>query len=30
MAVLAQHLAIQDFNSLPKRQGFEPKERDSG
>ena len=28
LAALAQHLATQDFNSLPKMQGYEPK--DSG
>jgi hypothetical protein len=30
LAVLAQHLATQDFNSLPKTQGYQPKDADSG
>ena len=30
MAALAQHLATQDFNSLPKVQGYQPKDADSG
>ncbi len=30
LAALAQHLATQDFNSLPKRQGYQPKDVDSG
>jgi hypothetical protein len=30
LAVLAQHLATQDFNSLPKTQVYQPKEADSG
>jgi hypothetical protein len=30
MAALAQHLATQDFNSLPKTQGYQPKDADSG
>jgi hypothetical protein len=30
LAVLAQHLATQDFNSLPSTQGFQPKDGDSG
>lgn len=30
MAALAQHLAAQDFNSLPKSQGYQPKDADSG
>ena len=29
LAALAQHLATQDFNSLPKRQGYQPKDEDS-
>jgi hypothetical protein len=30
LAALAQHLATQDFNSLPKMQGYEPKGPASG
>jgi hypothetical protein len=30
MGALAQHLATQDFNSLPKTQGYQPKDADSG
>src|SRR5262249_41228768 len=30
LAALAQHLATQDFNSLPKTQGYQPKDADSG
>jgi hypothetical protein len=30
LAALAQHLATQDFNSLPKSQGYEPKGSASG
>src|SRR5262249_1614977 len=30
LAALAQHLATQDFHSLPKTQGYQPKEADSG
>src|SRR5712692_2664019 len=30
MAALALHLATQDFNSLPKMQGYQPKDADSG
>jgi hypothetical protein len=30
MAALAQHLASQDFNSLPKSQGFQPDDNGSG
>jgi len=30
LAALAQHLATQDFNSLPKTQGFQPKDGESG
>jgi hypothetical protein len=30
LAVLAQHLATQDFDSLPKTQGYQPKDADSG
>jgi hypothetical protein len=30
LAALAQHLATQDFNSLPKTQGYQPKDSDSG
>jgi hypothetical protein len=28
LAALAQHLATQDFNSLPKMQGYEPRDAD--
>jgi hypothetical protein len=30
LAALAQHLATQDFSSLPKSQGFQPKDAESG
>ena len=30
MAALAQHLATQNFNSLPKTQGFQLEDADSG
>ena len=30
LAALAQHLATQGFNSLPKTQGYQPKHADSG
>jgi hypothetical protein len=30
LAALAQHLATQDFNSLPKTQGYQPKDADRG
>jgi hypothetical protein len=30
MAALAQHFATQDFNSLPKTQGYQPKDAGSG
>jgi hypothetical protein len=30
VAALAQHLATQDFDSLPKTQGYQPKDRESG
>jgi len=30
LAALAQHLATQDFNSLPKTQGYQPKASESG
>lgn len=30
MAALAQHLATQDFKTLPKTQGYQPKEANSG
>jgi hypothetical protein len=30
LAALAQHLATQDFNSLPKTQGYQPKDADGG
>src|SRR5262249_39729654 len=30
MAALAQHLATQDFNSLPKLQGYQPQDAESG
>jgi hypothetical protein len=30
LAALAQHLATQEFNALPKTQGYQPKDADSG
>jgi hypothetical protein len=30
LAALAQHLATQDFNSLPRTQGYQPTDADSG